>query len=91
MIRVSMFGGVCFFGLGIGTSLEFLSISSGNISFTLNNLLVIPAMLITLGIAFASLLSSAYFTKFSKTWDRRLHEIDESECTLKKTLGLDEP
>jgi hypothetical protein len=90
MIRVCTFGGVCFFGIGIGTSLEFLSISSGNISFTLNNLLVIPAMLFTLGIAFASLLSSAYFSKFSKTWDRRLHEIDESECTLKTTLGLDE-
>ncbi|MDD1693266.1 MAG: hypothetical protein LUQ71_00930 [Methanoregula sp.] len=89
MIRVCTFGGVCFFGLGIGTSLEFLSISSGSISFTLNNLLVIPAMLFTLGIAFVSLLSSAYFSKFSKTWDRRLHEIDETECTLKKMLGMD--
>jgi hypothetical protein len=48
-------------------------------------------MFITLGIAFAGLLSSAYFSKFSKTWDRRLHEIDASECALKKTLGLDEP
>ena len=91
MIRVCTFGGVCFFALGIGTSLEFLSISSGTISFTLNNLLVIPAMLITLGIAFASLLSSAYFSKFSKIWDRRLDDIEESECALKKTLGLDGP
>jgi hypothetical protein len=91
MIRVCTFGGICFFGIGIGTSLEVLSISSsGSIAFTLNNLLVIPAMLLTLGIALASLLSSYYFSKFVKVWDRRLHEIEESECTLKKKLGLDE-
>ena len=47
-------------------------------------------MLLTLGISLASLLSSYYFSKFAKVWDRRLHEIEESECALKKTLGLDE-
>jgi uncharacterized membrane protein len=90
MIRACTFGGVCFFGLGIGTSLEAVSILSNGITFTVNNLLVIPAMLLTLGIAVVSLLSSWYFSKFAKVWDRRLHEIDESECALKKTLGLDE-
>ena len=44
----------------------------------------------TLGIALASLLSSYYFSRFAKVWDRRLQEIEESECALKKTLGLDE-
>jgi uncharacterized membrane protein len=90
MIRVCTLGGVCFFALGIATSLEALSVTSGGFAFTLDNYLVIPAMLITLGIAFASLLSSYYFSKFARVWDRRLHEIGESECALKKSLGLDE-
>jgi len=88
MIRVCTFGGVCFFSLGIGISLEFLSISSGTVSFTLNNLLVIPAMLLTFGIAVASLLSSAYFSKFTRVWNQRLDKIEESECALKEKLGL---
>jgi len=90
MIIVCTVGGVCFFLLGIITSLESLSVSPAGISFTLNNSLVIPAMLLTLGIAFASLLSSYYFSRFTRVWDRRLRELAESECTLKKTLGLDE-
>jgi len=90
MILVCTLGGGCFFVLGIANSLKVLSISSGGFAFTLDNLLLIPAMLLTLGIALASLLSSYYFSKFAKVWDRRLHEIDASECALKKTLGLDE-
>ncbi|PKL69176.1 MAG: hypothetical protein CVV30_06255 [Methanomicrobiales archaeon HGW-Methanomicrobiales-1] len=90
MILVCTLGGGCFFVLGIAHSLKALSVSAGGFAFTLDNLLLIPAMLLTLGIALASLLSSYYFSKFAKVWDRRLHEIDESECTLKKTLGLDE-
>jgi len=90
MILVCTLGGGCFFVLGIANSLKALSVSTGGFAFTLDNLLLIPAMLLTLGIAGASLLSSYYFSKFAKVWDCRLHEIDESECTLKKTLGLDE-
>jgi hypothetical protein len=91
MILVCTLGGGCFFVLGIAHSLKALSVSSGGFAFTLDNLLLIPAMLLTLGIALASLLSSYYFSKYAKVWDCRLHEIEESECTLKKTLGLDEP
>lgn len=91
MILVCTLGGGCFFVLGIANSLKVLSVSSGGFTFTLDNFLLIPAMLLTLGIALASLLSSYYFSKFAKVWDRRLHEIDESECALKKSLGLDEP
>jgi hypothetical protein len=91
MILVSTLGGVCFFVLGIGHSLKILTITAGGFVFTLDNLLLIPAMLLTLGIALASLLSSYYFSKFAEVWDRRLSEIDESECTLKEKLGLDEP
>ena len=90
MILVCTLGGVCFFVLGIANSLKVLSVSSGGFAFTLDNLLLIPAMLLTLGISLASLLSSYYFSKFAQVWERRLHEIDESECALKKKLGLDE-
>jgi hypothetical protein len=88
MIRVCTLGGVCFFVLGIANGLKALSVLSGSISFTLDSYLLIPAMLLSLGIAISSLLSSYYFLKFARVWDRRLHEIEESECTLKKTLGL---
>ena len=91
MILVCTLGGGCFFVLGIANSLKVLSVSAGGFAFTLDNLLLIPAMLFTFGIALASLFSSYYFSKFAKVWDRRLHEIGESECALKKTLGLDEP
>jgi hypothetical protein len=90
MILVCTLGGVLFFILGIVHSLKVLSVTATGFAFTLDNLLIIPAMLLTLGISLASLLSSYYFMKFSRTWDRRLHEIEESECTLKTALGLDE-
>jgi hypothetical protein len=90
MILVCTLGGSCFFVLGVANSLKVLSISSGGFAFTLDNLLLIPAMLLTLGISLASLLSSYYFSKFAQVWEQRLREIEESECTLKKTLGLDE-
>ncbi len=90
MIRGCTFGGICFFGLGIGTSLEAITVTADGITVTSDNLMVIPALLLSLGIAVVSLLSSYYFSKFSKIWDRRLHEIDESECAFKKTPGLDD-
>ncbi|PKL64781.1 MAG: hypothetical protein CVV32_06795 [Methanomicrobiales archaeon HGW-Methanomicrobiales-3] len=90
MILVSTLGGYCFFALGILTSLEAFVITSDGISFTLDSLLVIPAMILTIGIALVSLLSSHTFSQFAATWDRRIEEIDAAECTLKKNLGLDE-
>jgi hypothetical protein len=89
MIRVCTLGGCGFFVLGIVTSLEALSVTQDGIAFSLNNYLVIPAMLLTLGIALASLFSSYYFSEFAKVWDLRLGEIEESECSLKNKLGLD--
>jgi len=90
MILVCTLGGACFFVLGIANSLKVLSVSSGGFAFTLDNLLLIPAMLLTLGISLASLLSSYYFSKFAQIWEQRLREIGESECALKQKLGLDE-
>jgi hypothetical protein len=90
MILVCTLGGVLFFVLGIAHSLKVLSVTATGFAFTLDNLLLIPAMLLTLGISLASLLSSYYFSKFSQVWENRLHEIGESECALKQKLGLDE-
>lgn len=90
MILVCALGGAYFFSLGIANSLKVLAVSSGGFSFTLDNLLLIPAMLLTLGISLASLLSSYYFAGFAQVWERRLLEIKTSECALKENLGLDD-
>lgn len=88
MIVVCTLGGVCSFLLGILGSLEHLSVSTDGISLTINNYLVIPLMLLTLGIALVSLASSYYFSRFAKVWDERIGEIEGSEALLKKTLGM---
>ncbi len=87
MILVCTLGGVCFFVLGILNSVEFFSISLSSGRFTLNNYLLIPSALLTLGIALVSLLSSYYFSKFSKIWDLRLEETARSEDNTKKING----
>jgi hypothetical protein len=91
MVMVCTLGGLCFFVIGIANSIKFLSVSSGGFAFTLDNLLLIPAMLMTSGISLASLFSSWYFSQFAQVFEGRLHEIGEAECALKKKLGLDEP
>ncbi|MDD3933591.1 MAG: hypothetical protein PHP55_07010 [Methanoculleus sp.] len=89
MILVCTLGGVSSFFLGVLGSLEHLSVSTDGIVFTLNNYLVIPFMLLTLGVALVSLASSSYFSRFARVWDERLDEIGESEALLKETLELD--
>ena len=89
MILVCTLGGVSSFVLGVLGSLEHLSVSTYGIVFTLNNYLVIPFMLLTLGVALVSLASSYYFSRFARVWDERLDEIEESEALLKETLELD--
>ena len=89
MILVCTLGGVCSFLLGVAVGLEHLSISADGISFTLDNYLVIPFMLLTIGIALTSLASSYYFSRFARVWDERLDRIEESESLLKETLELD--
>ena len=91
MILVCTTGGWIFFLLGIASSLEALTITATGGSFSLDAIRLIPPVLVTLGIALSSLYSSYYFHRFSTTWDRRLHEIDESECALITSLGLGEP
>jgi len=89
MIVVCTLGGVSSFLLGVLGSLEFLSVSTDGIVFTLNNYLVIPFMLLALGVALVSLTSSCYFSRFAKVWDERIGKIEESEALLKETLERD--
>lgn len=88
MILAGTLCGVSLFVLGLATGVEVFEIYNGGMTFTLNNLPIIPAMALTLGVALASLLSSWYFSRFVRVWNQRLHEIEKSEHALKTTLGL---
>jgi hypothetical protein len=87
MVLVCTLGGVCFLLLGLSSSLEFFSSGLASGQITLNGLLLLPAALLTLGIAVISLVSSYYLGKFSKTWGLRKDEITRSECELAEKLG----
>ncbi|MFA5346732.1 MAG: hypothetical protein WC294_01220 [Methanoregula sp.] len=89
MIIVGILGGFCFLALGIINSVEFFSLNLSSGRFTLNNYLLIPSALLTLGIALVSLFSAFYFMNFSRVWDLRLQETARSEDMLKKTMGID--
>jgi len=89
MVYVCIIGGCAFLFFGILWSLEFLKITGNGTEFSMKAYLLIPVVLVYLGIAIKSLIYANYFSKFSKSWDVRLNEIDEFEWTLKKTLGLD--
>lgn len=89
MILVSTAGGFFFLVLGIITGIRALTLTGTGGAVTVDSLVLLPGMLLTLGIAIASLLSSYYFSEFEKVWDNRLREIEESERTLQKKLGLD--
>ena len=91
MFYVCITGGCIFLLLAIPSSLDFfLIIQNGTDSPKGRFFFFLPVILINYFIALKSLVTSYYFIRFSKTWDRRLHEIEESECALKRTLGLDE-
>jgi hypothetical protein len=87
MILVCTIGGFCFLFLGFLNSLEFYSLGLASGQITLNSLLLVPAALLTLGVAVVSLISSYYFRTFSKTWGLRQDEIARSECKLAENLG----
>ncbi|NMB79112.1 MAG: hypothetical protein GYA23_08470 [Methanomicrobiales archaeon] len=91
VILIGPLCGLCLFLLGILTSLETFSCGPGSFSITLDNRITILAQVLTLAILAANLASSYYLTKFAVAWNNRLAEIEESECALKASLGLDEP
>lgn len=90
IILIGPLCGLCVFFLGIVTGLEAFSFTSFGFSVTLDSRVALLAQALTLAIVVSSLLSSHYFTRFAMVWNHRIEEIEASECTLKKTLGLDD-
>ena len=90
MILICSLGGGTYLVLGILNIIQGMNPMEGALDIWMR-MLPFAASAINLTIGIASLLSGYYFSKFSKTWDRRLEEVERSEDTLKKTLGLDWP
>ncbi|MCP1662458.1 MAG: hypothetical protein D5R99_03800 [Methanocalculus sp. MSAO_Arc1] len=90
MIYFCMLGSASIFLLGTLASLEYFQVTATSLTFTIGpDTLLLPALLITVGIAVVSLISSIYFYRFSKVWDERIHEIDSKADLLKQTLESD--
>lgn len=89
MILVCTIGGFCFLALGIISSIELFSFSLSSGTITLNSLHLIPSAILALGIGLISLVSSFYFSKFSKVWDIREVEISRAEQELADTMERD--
>lgn len=89
MILVCTIGGFFFLAQGVVSAVEFASFNLSGGSVTLNGLALIPSALLTLGIGLVSLLSSYYFTRFSRTWDLRLEETARTEARLKSAMEIE--
>lgn len=89
MILVCTMVGFCFLALGIISSIELFSFSLSSGTITLNSLHLILSAILTMGIALVSLVSSFYFSKFSKVWDIREGEISRAEQELADTMERD--
>lgn len=89
MILVCTIGGFFFLAQGVVSAVEFASFNLSGGSVTLNGLALIPSALLTLGIGLVSLLSSYYFTRFSRTWDLRLEETARTEERLKSAMEIE--
>ncbi len=87
MIRVSLIGGGCFIIFGIEAGLDIFWSLSGGSGMTIQTIVSLIGMILMLGVGSASILSSLYLRRFTRVYDRRLHEIDASECTLQEKLG----
>ncbi len=77
MIAICMLGSVTILLLGILASLEYFQVSESSLTITIGqSTLLLPSLLITVAIAFVSLISSIYFFRFARVWDERISEID---------------
>lgn len=91
MVCICTIGGCIFLLLAIPSSIDFIRVILHGTDMTRQAVLLgLPLILVYYYIALKSLIVSYYFIRFSTTWDRRLGEIDASECTLKEKLGLDD-
>jgi hypothetical protein len=89
MIPVCTAGGFLFLAQGLVSALESASLSLPAGSVTLNAVALIPAAVLSLGIGLVSLLSSYYFSRFSRAWDLRLAETARAEEQLKTAMGIE--
>lgn len=89
MVRVCTAAGFGLLALGVVVGLESASVSLSGGSVTLNGPALISSALLALGIGLVSLLSSYYFSRFSRVWDLRLEETARSEERLKSAMGMD--
>ncbi len=89
MIIVCTVGGVLFLAQGLLSALESASLSLSAGSVTLNAYALIPATLLSLVIGLVSLLSSYYFSRFSRAWELRLAGASRAEIELKSALEIE--
>jgi len=89
MILVCTLGGCCFFIFGIFNCIDYLTSRWIGAQFTIDAYFLIFSIIFAFGFSITCLYSSNYFSRFSAIWDLRLIEIEQSEGTLKKTMGLD--
>jgi len=83
MILVCTVGGFVFLAQGVVSGVEFASFTLSGGGVTVNGIALLPSVLLSLGIGLVSLLSSYYFTRFSRTWDLRLVETGRAEERLR--------
>jgi hypothetical protein len=86
MVIVCTAGGFFFLAQGLVSALESASLSLSSGSVTLNAVALVPSAAISLGIGVVSLLSSYYFSRFSREWDLRLAETARAEIALRTAL-----
>lgn len=84
MVIVCTVGGFFLLAQGLVSALESASLLPGSV--TLNAFALIPSAAISLGIGLVSLLSSYYFSRFSREWDLRLAETGRAEIALRNAL-----
>ncbi|MEN6342466.1 MAG: hypothetical protein ABFC89_07880 [Methanospirillum sp.] len=89
MIVVCVAGGLVFLAQGVLAAVESASVALGTGSVTVNALALVPAALISLVMGLVALLSSYYFSRFSRAWDLRLEETARAEEQLKVAMELD--
>lgn len=88
-ILVCTVGGFFFLAQGVVSAVEVTSLNLPGGSVTVNVVALLPSALLTLGIGLVSLLSSYYFSRFSRVWDLRLMETARSGERLKSAMEMD--
>ena len=89
MILVCTVGGFLFLVQGVVSTVKVPSLNLPGGSVVVNMVALLPSALLTVGIGLVSLLSSYYFSRFSRVWDLRLEETARAEERLKSAMRMD--